>query len=275
MIEIHEPALLANPLTPLPVGKEIHTINAAASPHKFVWYYGQPEDYSELAKGKVLIMARAFGGMVECSADDIRLLFSEGINLRFHHPEDSRPKKHQLLVEFSDGSALSASAQMYGGVGVYRQGENDNPYYLKSIRAPSPLTPQFDRDHFNSLQKGIDVSKLSAKAFLATEQRIPGLGNGVLQDILFHARIHPKRKMADLTSLELDALFESVLQTLKSMTQDGGRDTEKDLYGQTGGYVTVMSRNNVQKPCPSCGTTIQKASYLGGSIYFCVTCQPL
>lgn|GEM_PF-2077218 len=30
------------------------------------------------------------------------------------------------------------------------------------------------------------------KAFLATEQRIPGLGNGVLQDILWTARIHPK-----------------------------------------------------------------------------------
>jgi formamidopyrimidine-DNA glycosylase len=43
---------------------------------------------------------------------------------------------------------------------------------------------------------------LSAKAFLATEQRIPGLGNGVLQDILFTAGIHPKRKMAAISEEE-------------------------------------------------------------------------
>jgi hypothetical protein len=36
---------------------------------------------------------------------------------------------------------------------------------------------------------GQEVKKLSLKALLATEQRIPGLGNGVLQDILFKARM--------------------------------------------------------------------------------------
>lgn len=35
--------------------------------------------------------------------------------------------------------------------------------------------------------------KLTAKTFLAAEQRIPGLGNGVLQGILFQACIYLKR----------------------------------------------------------------------------------
>ena len=64
----------------------------------------------------------------------------------------------------------------------------------------SPLGDGFDAAYFDRLVAGAKPN-LSAKAFLATEQRIPGLGNGVLQDILFNARIHPKRKMATLVSV--------------------------------------------------------------------------
>ena len=117
--------------------------------------------------------------------------------------------------------------------------------------------------------------KLSAKAFLATEQRIPGLGNGTLQDILFNARVHPKRKVESLSEAEKRAVFDSVKVTLAQMTAQGGRDTETDIFGQPGGYATKCSKHTVDKPCAVCGTPIVKQSYMGGSVYFCPTCQPL
>lgn len=52
---------------------------------------------------------------------------------------------------------------------------------------PDPLSDDFSEEYFHRLY-GEQDGKLSVKAFLATKQRIPGLGNGVLQDILFHAR---------------------------------------------------------------------------------------
>ena len=75
------------------------------------------------------------------------------------------------------------------------------------------------------------MQKLSAKAFLATEQRIPGLGNGVLQDILWYANIHPKRKISTLSAEQKHKLFRSVKTILAEMTELGGRDTERDLFG--------------------------------------------
>ncbi|MCK9356230.1 MAG: endonuclease VIII, partial [Dehalococcoidia bacterium] len=36
---------------------------------------------------------------------------------------------------------------------------------------------------------------------------------------------------------------------------------------------TILSRNTVGQPCPACGTSIQKEAYMGGSIYYCATCQ--
>jgi formamidopyrimidine-DNA glycosylase len=116
---------------------------------------------------------------------------------------------------------------------------------------------------------------LSAKAFLATEQRIPGLGNGSLQDILFHVGIHPKRKLNSLSSKEKDKLYQSVKQTIRDMVIKGGRDTEKDLFGQCGGYKTTLSNKTYKEPCPQCGSEIIRQAYLGGNVYFCPKCQPI
>jgi formamidopyrimidine-DNA glycosylase len=104
------------------------------------------------------------------------------------------PDKHQLLLEFGDKSMLIASIQMYGGVGCFLQNELDNTYYSVAKEKPSPLLKKFDEKYFTKLINDDHVQNLSVKAFLATEQRIPGLGNGVLQDILFNAKVHPKQK---------------------------------------------------------------------------------
>lgn len=116
---------------------------------------------------------------------------------------------------------------------------------------------------------------LSVKAFLATEQRIPGLGNGVLQDILFQAGLHPKRKLTTLSETEKRRLMSSMVMVLKEMTKLGGRDTEKDLFGNNGGYITKMSKNTIKKGCPICGGVTTKEAYLGGSVYYCPVCQPI
>jgi formamidopyrimidine-DNA glycosylase len=118
------------------------------------------------------------------------------------------------------------------------------------------------------------MMKKSLKAFLATEQRIPGLGNGVLQDILLNAELHPKRKVQTLEIDEVRKLYESVVETLGKMTDQGMRNTEKDIFGNKGGYQMMLSKDTYKSPCVKCGGQIIKKAYMGGSIYYCDSCQP-
>ena len=275
MIEIPEAESLSRQITEAVTGKRIAGVVAGLSPHKFAWYHGDPKDYDALLSGKTIGTAVARGGMLEIRAGNAVLLFSDGVVLRFHTRDEQRPQKHQLLIEFEDATAISASVQMYGGLWCFKEGEFHNPYYDAARTKPSPLSDEFDGAYFDRLITSSDVQKLSAKAFLATEQRIPGLGNGVLQDILYNARIHPKRRVETLTDDERETLFQSVKSTLQEMTGQGGRDTEKDLFGEPGGYKTKVSKNTLGKPCPVCGGTIVKEAYLGGSIYFCDGCQKM
>ena len=160
---------------------------------------------------------------------------------------------------------------MYGGIWAYR-GFFDNPYHRRSLNSISPLDDSFDEEYFENILKGT-IKDLPVKALLATEQRIPGLGNGVLQDILFSAGIHPKRKKSTLSGIEENKLFQNIKSILKKMTDMGGRDTEKDLFGKNGGYKSILSKNTMSNPCPECGGSIIKEAYLGGAVYFCPSCQ--
>ena len=192
---------------------------------------------------------------MQIKAEDAVILLGDGVSLRFHGEKEQRPQKHQLLIEFDDFSAISASVKMYGGLWCFKEGEFKNTYFLQAKDKPSPLIDKFNKTYYNSIISAPEVEKLSAKALLATEQRIPGLGNGVLQDILFNAGIHPKKKVKTFTKEDKDTLYDSIKSTLAEMTFQGGRDTEKDLFGCSGGYKTKLSKNTVNKPCSICDVT--------------------
>lgn len=151
-------------------------------------------------------------------------------------------------------------------------GSSGSRDYDLAKERPSPLSSAFDRPYFASLFAA-ETRRLSAKAFFATDGRIPGLGNGVLQDILWTARVHPKRKMEMLSDREIDALFRAVKTVLAAIAAWGGQETEQDLLGDPGGYRTVLSKHTVEEPCPACRSTIRKEPYLGGAIYYCPGCQ--
>jgi len=273
MIELPEAVVIAQQITETLSGKRIEHAVANASPHKFAWYTGDPAEYNGRLAGKAIVGATGVAAIIEIRAGN--MLLSVSAPIRYHVQDEQRPRKHQLLVEFDDGTAISSSAQMWGGFFCFPAGEKAGfPDYDLAKTRPSPLTEAFDRAYFHTLFSE-DTPKLSVKAFLATEQRIPGLGNGVLQDILWTARIHPKRKMAEMPDPEIAAMYYAVRNVLATMTAQGGRDTERDLYGHSGGYKTILSKFTVDTPCPACGTTIRKEPYLGGAIYYCSGCQRL
>jgi len=185
MIELPEAVTLARQVNQFLTGKIVCSTQAAQSPHKFTWYHGDPAEYPAKLKDNVVLSARGVGMFVEITLSNSMLLFNDGVNLRLHPNAGPQPAKHQLLLTFEDGTSLCASVAMYGGVVCWeRSSTYDNTYYEIAQSKPSPLTDAFDEAYFRELLAPEAVRKLSLKAALATEQRIPGLGNGCLQDIL-------------------------------------------------------------------------------------------
>jgi formamidopyrimidine-DNA glycosylase len=274
MLEIPESKSISIQVSNTLIYKSIVKVYSATSQHKFAFYYGDPAEYLKLLTGRQIKSTKGHGMFIDIYCDeDICITIGEGTNMRYYSPSEQPPEKHQLLIEFDDGSFVAYTVAMYGGIWVYK-GIFDNPYYQGSLNSISPLDDNFDEVYFDKIFKKT-TKDISLKALLATEQRIPGLGNGVLQDILFNACLHPKRKKSTITDFQKSELFHSLKVTLNKMTDLGGRDTEKDLFGKFGGYKTILSKNTLKNPCPNCGNEIVKEAYLGGAVYFCPTCQSL
>ena len=274
MLEIPESHTIAEQLNEAISGKKISTVVADSHPHKFAFYYEDPKGYNDLLQGKLVGKCSAYGGLVEIIVEDAIIIFGDGANIRYLLDDDEIPEKNQLLIKFEDLSSLTCTTKMYAFIHVAIATEYENEYYDLAIEKPSPLSDDFNLKYFEGLMDELGRNA-SIKSFLATNQRIPGLGNGSLQDILFNAKIHPKTKINKLELEDKKRLFECVKKTLKSMRENKGRNAEKTLFGDPGEYETILSQKTFKNPCPICGEKIVKESYLGGSIYFCPTCQPL
>jgi len=274
MIELPEAHVLAQQMKEAFVGKTITQVQVLQVPHGFAFFQGDAKGYEVMLRGLTVADTAAFGGRPELRfGDELRLSFGDGVNLRYFAPGAKLPPKHQFMLGFDDDSTLICTVQMYGFFALYANEEDSrgDHYYRVGVEKPSPLSDAFDLDYFRGLRAQETKQTLSLKAFLATEQRIPGLGNGVLQDILWRAALHPKRKLNTLTQQEFESLFAAVKQTLADMTEQGGRDTEKTLFGRAGEYRTVMSRKSTI--CPNCCGAIARMAYLGGNVYVCENCQ--
>jgi formamidopyrimidine-DNA glycosylase len=113
MLEIPESWTISRQLSNEISGKHIESAVAGHSPHKFAFYSGDPAVYNELLEGKSVVRAKAVAGFVEIEAGDSRILFGDGANIRYHEPGSPLPEKHQLLIGFDDGSAITCTIQMY------------------------------------------------------------------------------------------------------------------------------------------------------------------
>lgn len=275
MLELPEVITLSKQINHVLAGKTITQVFNATKPHKFTFYNSDPLEYGKVLVGKTILSSKGYGMFVDFYlSDNVTMNIGDGVIVRYYNSGDKVPGNYQLLLTFADESFLVFTVAMYGFINVYLNDVIDNKYYKISRDSISPLSEDYTEKQFDKLFAEAK-STLSAKALLATEQRIPGVGNGVTQDILFNARIHPKQKVLKLPDIQKETLFRTLKDTLMEMVFEGGRDTQPDLYGNYGGYKTILSAKTWKNPCPRCGGVIVKEVYLGGSVYYCRQCQKI
>jgi formamidopyrimidine-DNA glycosylase len=179
------------------------------------------------------------------------------------------PEKHRLIFDFDDGSCLTVNFWWFGYAHFAAT--------LEDHAMISKLGPDFmglSLDDFRALLAG---RRGGIKAFLLNQKRIAGIGNVYVQDPLFKAGIHPSRPINTLSEEEIGVLWQAIRDTLQESIDQGGSQWEQNLYGEHGrwddSFFLVAYREG--KPCPTCGTTVEKIKTGSTSGYVCPACQPL
>ena len=135
---------------------------------------------------------------------------------------------------------------------------------------------------------GLEVVEASAREFLAalrsgnhtlkralTDPRLlSGIGNAYSDEILHRARLSPVMLTSRLTDEQGERLHRATIQVLAEWTkrlreQSGGEFPSK----VTAFHAEMAVHGRYGKPCPVCGTKVQRIRYADNETNYCPRCQ--
>jgi formamidopyrimidine-DNA glycosylase len=209
-------------------------------------------------------------------SNEVNLLLSPeyGGEIFYHTSEKTAPEKFHLRVDFSDDTALTVRLTSMGGIYVLKDSDLMCSYIFKRDFNPEILSPIDKEFTFEAFSRLLADNNRALKSILVGKDAVVvGLSNSAFQDIIYRARLHPKRKSSDLNIEERRALYDAIEFVVQERIRLKGKDQFYDLYGKQGGYEPAMGPKMRQQVCPICGTPIEKLSLGGGHIFFCPQCQ--
>jgi formamidopyrimidine-DNA glycosylase len=197
-----------------------------------------------------------------------------GGKIFYHSTKNSASSRYHLKIGFDDETVLTVRLTSMGLIHATKDNELEKLYvYQRDFNEDiaSPLDPEFTFEQFAQLLS--EKNKMLKPVLVGKDAIVVGLSNSAFQDILYRARLHPKRKAAKLTRGEKQALYDAMRLVLHERVKMNGKNLFYDLYGNQGGYRPAMGPHMKQKTCRICGTQIAKLSVGGGSVYLCPQCQ--
>ena len=135
---------------------------------------------------------------------------------------------------------------------------------------------------------GIDVLSASGKVFAATlrsenhtlkraltdPRLFSGIGNAYSDEILHAARLSPLALTGKLSDEEAERLHQASVTTLTSWTERLRLEAgDKFPEGVTAFREGMAVHGRFGKPCPDCGTPVQRIRYAENETNYCARCQ--
>ncbi len=179
-----------------------------------------------------------------------------------------RPHTH-VFFALDDGRELRyTDIRRFGRITVLSRADESK------VLGPLGLDPlEATEEQFTNAVHG---RKAHIKALLLDQTVLRGMGNIYTDEALWRAKIHPRRRGANLTAKELHRLHGTIQDVLKEAIRSRGSSISNyvDSAGEQGEF---QSRHRVYdregKMCFRCGTPIRRIIVAGRSSYFCPQCQ--
>jgi formamidopyrimidine-DNA glycosylase len=186
-----------------------------------------------------------------------------------------KPEKHDRLI-------LSLRSSPFAGSTLSHLVFNDtrkfgrvwltaDPEEVLGKLGPEPLSRRFTPEW---LHTALHNKHRLLKPLLLDQTFLAGLGNIYTDESLHLAKLHPLASSDSVTVNQAEALHEAICTVLKQGIRRNGASFDW-VYrgGEYQNHFRVYDRAG--KPCPVCGTKIERMIVGQRSTHFCPTCQRL
>jgi formamidopyrimidine-DNA glycosylase len=179
-------------------------------------------------------------------------------------------KSTRVTLTFTDGSALFFNDQRkFGWMRLMPIVEVPNIDFMKKV-GPEPLEDDFTAKAF--AERFARRRNTTIKAALLDQSVVAGVGNIYADESLWGAKIHPATLIKNVPPAKFSRLFTELRYVLQLAIDKGGSSDKNyvNAEGKRGSYLSfarVFRREG--KPCPRCGTIIEKIRVAGRGTHIC------
>ena len=112
------------------------------------------------------------------------------------------------------------------------------------------------------------------KRSLTDPRLFSGIGNAYSDEILHRAKLSPVKHTRRLTDEEISTLFDATKTVLVEWTQRLRNESAGDFPAKVTAFREEMAvHGKFGKPCPVCGTPVQRIRYADNETNYCPRCQ--
>ena len=178
-----------------------------------------------------------------------------------------------LKLGFADGAALwFQDVRRFGMLRLVPTDRLARDASLKLL-GPDPLAVPRNGAALRSAARG---ARTSIKAWLLDQRRIAGLGNIYASEVLFRARIDPRRRAGALAPAEWARVATEIPAVLEESIARMGTtfSSYRTIWNEPGQYGDeLLVYDRAGEPCRECGTPLRRIVQNGRSTFFCPHCQ--
>ena len=239
---------------------------------------GQVKNLRRFGKALVIDLDNGTSLMVHLRMTG-QLIFDGDERYAAGHPSDNFTaelpnRQTRVVLHFDNGTLYFNDQRKFGFIKILPTQEVENDGFIKKL-AKEPWTMSTE-ELYAKLKKH---QNSCIKAVVLDQTVICGLGNIYADEALFASRIHPETKAGALTKAQVADFLKSAKEVMDRSIASGGSTmaTYVKADGTKGDYLEKFAKvfRREGKPCPRCGTTIQKIKVAGRGTHICPHCQKL